>query len=156
MGNREFNKRFLTDRLENALGYGLVKITKEMIMTMHEDLIRVGGQIQGVLCEGTVDYFVEEINSVPGVYAKSALALYMSRYHPFFDGNKRTSFVLAATILKLNSHYLGRSDEDEIIDALQKISNSEVDCNVEIIEQWLKKKSKTWFKARQRSIYDYL
>ena len=123
---------------------------------MHEDLIRVGGQIHGVLCEGTIDYFVEEINSVPGVYAKSARALYMSRQHPFFDGNKRTSFVLAATILKLNSHYLGRTDEDAIFDALHRISDSEVDCDVEKIEQWLKKKSKTWFKAHQRIIYDYL
>lgn len=131
------------------------QITKEMILAMHEDLIRTGGQVHGVLCEGTLDYIVEEINFVPGVYAKAAWALYMSRYHPFFDGNKRTSFVLAATILRLSGHYLGRKDEDEIVDALQRISDTERDCEKERIETWLKKKSKTWFKARQRSIYDY-
>lgn len=130
-------------------------MTKEMVIVMHEDLIRTGGRVHGILCEGTLDYIIEEINSVPGVYAKAAWALYMSRYHPFFDGNKRTSFVLAATILKMSGHYLGRRDEDEIIDALQKISDAETECEKERIEAWLKKKSKTWFKARQRSIYDY-
>jgi len=134
----------------------VVQITKEMIIAMHEDLIRTGGQVQGILCEGTIDYIVEKINSVPGVYAKSAWALYMSRQHPFFDGNKRISFVLAATILRMNSHYLGRRDEDEIFEALHKISDAETDCDIGSIEQWLKKKSKIWFKARQRSIYDYL
>ncbi len=133
----------------------VAQITKEMILAMHQDLIRTGGQVHGVLCEGTLDYVVDEINSVPGVYAKAARSLVMSRYHPFFDGNKRTSFVLAETILRMNGHYLGRRDEDEIIDALQKISDAERECDTERIEAWLKKKSKTWFKARQRSIYDY-
>ena len=133
----------------------MAQITKEMVLAMHEDLIRTGGQVHGVLCDGTLDYMLTEINFVPGVYAKAARALYMSRYHPFFDGNKRTSFVLAATILRLSGHYLGRKDEDEIIDALQRISDTERECDIEKIETWLKKKSKTWFKARQRSIYDY-
>jgi death on curing protein len=134
----------------------MVKITREMVLIMHEDLIRTGGQVHGILCEGTVDYIVEEINFVPGVYAKAAWALYMSRHHPFFDGNKRTAFVLAATILKMSGHYLGRKDEDEIIDALQRISDTEKECEIGCIEGWLKKKSKTWFKARQRNIFDYL
>jgi len=122
---------------------------------MHEDLIRMGGHVHGILYEGTLDYIIAEINSVPGVYAKAAWALYMSRYHPFFDGNKRTSFVLAETILRLSGHYLGRADENEIIYALARISDAEMECERDRIEAWLKKKSKIWFKARQRSIYDY-
>jgi len=134
----------------------MVQISKEMVLAMHEDLIRTGGQAFGVLCEGTIDYIVAQINATPGVYAKAAWALYMSRQHPFFDGNKRTSFVLAATILRMNSHYLGRQDEDEIFYYLHRISDAEMKCDIDQIERWLKKKSKTWFKARQRSIYDYL
>jgi hypothetical protein len=42
----------------------VVQITKEMIIAMHEDLMRNGGQVQGILCEGTIDYIVEKINSV--------------------------------------------------------------------------------------------
>jgi len=55
----------------------------------------------------------------------------------------------------MSGHYLGRQDEVEIITALQLISNTEKECEIGCIEAWLKKKSKTWFKARQRSIYDY-
>jgi death on curing protein len=134
----------------------MVQITKEMVIAMHNDLIRTGGQVHGILCEGTIDYIIGELNYSPGVYAKAAWALYMSRYHPFFDGNKRTAFVLAATILKMNGHYLGRQDEDEIYEALHKISDAEINCEIQYIEQWLKKKSKIWFKARQRYISDYL
>lgn len=134
----------------------MVAITKEMTITIHEDLIKIGGQIDGVLCEGTLDCIIERINTTPGVYAKSAWALFMSRYHPFFDGNKRTSFALAATILKMNGHYLGRSDEDDIFEVLHLVSNTEIDCDLERIELWLKRKSKIWFKARQRNIQDYL
>jgi len=66
----------------------MAQITKEMILAMHKDLIRTGGQVHGVLCEGTLDYIVEEINFVPGVYSKAARALYMSRYHPFSMATK--------------------------------------------------------------------
>jgi hypothetical protein len=50
----------------------------------------------------------------------------------------------------------GQQDKGEIIEALQKISNSEKECEIAQIEVWLKKKSKLWFKARQRSVYDYI
>jgi hypothetical protein len=50
-----------------------------MIMVMHENLIRTGGQIHGVLCEGTIDYFADEINFVPGVYAKAAGAFFRKK-----------------------------------------------------------------------------
>lgn len=43
----------------------MAQITKEMILAVHKDLIRTGGQVHGVLCEGTLDYIVEEINFVP-------------------------------------------------------------------------------------------
>lgn len=134
----------------------MIQLTKDMILAMHSDLIRTGGQVDGVLCEGTIDHMLDLINSTHGVYAKAALSLLMSRYHPFFDGNKRISFVLAATILRMGGHYLGRQDEDEIYCVLHKISDSEIECDLQEIELWLKKKSKTWFKARQRNISDYL
>ena len=63
---------------------------------------------------------------------------------------------MAATILKMNGYYLGRQDEDEIFDALHKISDTNVECDIERIEQWLKKKSKVWWKMRQRNLGDYL
>jgi len=72
------------------------------------------------------------------------------------DGNKRTSFILAETILRMNGYYLGRHDEDEIFRALQKIADATVDCDVERIERWLKRKGRIWWGARQRTLGDYL
>ena len=135
----------------------MVQITKEAVIAMHEDLIRTGGQVDGILCEGTIDYIIETLNFTPGVYAKAAWALYMSRYHPFFDGNKRTPPLSWPPLSsKVSGHYLGQQDEDEIYEALHKISNAETDCDIEMIERWLKKKSKIWFKVRQRNLSDYL
>lgn len=132
------------------------KFTKEMVLIIHEDLIRTCGEAHGILCDGTIDFILDKIETTNGVFAKAAWALYMSRYHPFFDGNKRTSFTLAATLLKVNGYYLGRQDEDEIFDALHKISDANVPCDTEEIEKWLKKKSRVWWKTHQRTMQDYL
>jgi hypothetical protein len=56
----------------------------------------------------------------------------------------------------MNGYYLGREDEDEIFEILHRISDAEIDCDIERIELWLKKKGKAWFKTRQRNIHDYL
>jgi death-on-curing protein len=84
----------------------MTKFTKEVIILIHDDQIRTGGMVHGILCDGTIDFILNNIEEVRGVFSKAACALYMSRQHPFFDGNKRTSFILAATILKMNGYYL--------------------------------------------------
>jgi death on curing protein len=90
------------------------------------------------------------------VFAKASWAFFMARLHPFFDGNKRTAFSLGAIILNLNGYFPSRYDEDEIFEVLHKISDATLDCDTKRIEKWLKKKSRKWWKAAQRSIYDYL
>jgi hypothetical protein len=57
----------------------MIRITKEMIIEIHEDLIMRGGKAQGILCDGTLDYIIDKIETENGVYAKAAWALYMSR-----------------------------------------------------------------------------
>lgn len=125
----------------------MIRITKEMIIEIHEDLIMRGGKAQGILCDGTLDYIIDKIEMENGVYAKAAWALYMSRQHPFFDGNKRTAFMVAHIILRMHGYYLGRHDEDEVFEILHKISDAKIDCDIGLIEQWLKKKSHDWWKA---------
>jgi death-on-curing protein len=133
----------------------VIKITKEMVKEIHEDLILRGGRVHGTLCDGTLDYIIDKIEMEKGVYKKAAWALFMSRQHPFFDGNKRTAFMVAHTILRMHGYYLGRHDEDEIFEILHKISDAKIDCDIRLIERWLKKKSHGWWKAAQRSLSDY-
>lgn len=133
----------------------MTQITKEMVIQIHEDLIRRGGQLNGVLCDATLDYVLDKIETENMVYSKAAWALFMSRQHPFFDGNKRTAFMVAHTILRMHGYYLGRHDEDEIFEILHKISDAKTDCDIRLIERWLKKRSRGWWKATQRSLSDY-
>lgn len=131
------------------------KFTKEMILVIHEDLIQFGGKAHGILYEATIDYILSKIEAARGVFEKAAWALYMSRQHPFIDGNKRTSFALAATILNINGYYLSKQDEDEIFIALHKISDASISCDIKQIEEWLKRKSRRWqrnYGGQDRSI----
>lgn len=50
----------------------MTKITKEMVIEIHEDLIMRGGHVHGILCEGTLDYILDKIETESGVYAKAA------------------------------------------------------------------------------------
>ncbi|MBC7079585.1 MAG: Fic family protein [Methanothrix sp.] len=77
------------------------ELTKEIIIVVHEYLIRRGGEVGRIRDEGTVDYVFGKINGADDVFEKAAWALYMSRLHPFYDGNKRTAFVIAAMILRI-------------------------------------------------------
>ena len=134
----------------------MIQFTPGMIKEIHDDLIRKGGKAHGMIYEGTVDYIVERINNGGGVYTKASWALYMSRLNPFVDGNKRTCFSLALTILRMNGHWIGIHEQEEFFEALHKISDANIDCDVERIECWLKKKSAKWWKLNQRPLTDYL
>ena len=57
------------------------EFTKEMILVIHEDLIRFGGKAHGILYEATIDYILSNIEDATGVFEKAAWALYMSRQH---------------------------------------------------------------------------
>jgi death on curing protein len=62
---------------------------------------RYGG-LQGILCQGTIDYLVDRINDEPDHFKKAAFALHLIALHPFNDGQKRTGFQMADNILRMN------------------------------------------------------
>lgn len=131
----------------------MIEITKEMVILIHDDLIRREGGTQGILYDATIDCIVDRINHEQGVFKKATWALCIAKYHPFYDGQKRTAFTLAAIILRSYGYYLGRSDEEEIFNVLIKIAAYE--CTPRQIETWLKKKSRKWWAVKQRPLYDY-
>ncbi|MHC1594289.1 MAG: type II toxin-antitoxin system death-on-curing family toxin [Methanotrichaceae archaeon] len=118
----------------------MIRITKGMVISIHDDLIKTCGGTSGVLCEGTIDCLVDRINAEPDIFKKATWALYIARHHPFYDGQERTAFTLAAIILRTDGYYFERLDEDEIFDVLHKITSYE--CSPRQIEIWVKKKSR--------------
>ena len=66
-------------------------LTSEKILDIHKLIIRNFGGIDGVLCQGTIDYIVDQINAEFDLFRKAALALHIvANCHPFLDGNKRS------------------------------------------------------------------
>ena len=125
---------------KDTLSFVMIRITKEMVISIHDDLIKTEGGALGILCEGTIDYLVGQINAESEGFKKAAWALCVAHFHPFYDGQKRTAFALAAIILRTYGYYFDESDENEIFDALHKIASYE--CNQSSVEKWLKKISR--------------
>jgi hypothetical protein len=53
------------------------------------------------------------------------------------------AFMVAHIILRMHGYYLGIHDEDEVFEILHKISDAKVDCDIWLIEQWLRRKTMT-------------
>ena len=43
----------------------IIELTAEMIIEIHDTIIRRYGGLPGILCQGTIDYLVARINDEP-------------------------------------------------------------------------------------------
>jgi death-on-curing protein len=74
----------------------------------------------------------------PDIWSKTAAFIHsLIVFHPFADGNKRTAFVAADVILKLNGFSIKQGVENE--DFFWAIARGEK--SVEEIKEWLKNHS---------------
>jgi len=75
----------------------------------------------------------------PNLTAKIAAQIHaISSYHPFVDGNKRTSLVAADVCLRLNGYRIADTDDDESF--FWSVARGE--RTVEDIESWVKNQEK--------------
>jgi death on curing protein len=112
-------------------------LTSEKILDIHEIIIRNFGGIDGVLCQGTIDYLTDRINAESDLFRKAALALHIvANCHPFLDGNKRSAFQIAELILN-SEGYAITAKEERIIQMLLRIASYQ--CQVDEVKIWLLK-----------------
>ena len=112
-------------------------LTSEKILDIHKLIIRNFGGIDGVLCQGTIDYLVDQINAESDLFRKAAIALhFVANCHPFLDGNKRSAFQIAELILS-SEGYAITAKEERIIRMLLRIASYK--CQVDEVEIWLRK-----------------
>jgi death-on-curing protein len=117
----------------------LMILTPEKILDIHKLIIRNFGGIDGVLCQGTIDYLVDQINAESDLFRKASLALHIvANCHPFLDGNKRSAFQIAELILS-SEGYAITAKEETIIQMLLRIASYE--CQVDEVKIWLEKNS---------------
>ncbi len=112
-------------------------LTSKKILDIHELIISNFGGLDGVLCQGTIDYLVDQINAESDHFRKAALALHIvANCHPFLDGNKRSAFQIAELILSSEGYAIIAKD-DEIIHMLLRIASYQ--CQVDEVKFWLLK-----------------
>ena len=119
-----------------------LSITEEMVIQIHNRLIADTGGEFGVRDEATLFFITDEINREADTFRKAAIALRLTERHPFWDGQKRTAYLLAQMILK-NDGYDLSIETDEIIGVLIKIAKYQCpeDEGINIISRWVKKKA---------------
>jgi death-on-curing protein len=116
-------------------------LTSKKILDIHELVISNFGGIDAVLCLGTIDYLVDQINAEPDLFRKAALALHLvANCHPFLDGNKRSAFQIAELILSSEGCAI-TAKEETIIRMLLRIASYQ--SQVDEVKIWLLENTNT-------------
>lgn len=113
----------------------MIDLTSEMILEIHDAIIERYGGLSGILCLGTIDYLVAKINNEPDCFRKAATALHLIVLHPFNDGQKRTGFLVADTIMRMNNLCIS-ANRNDICEFLRGIA--EYNCDLDKIGCWLR------------------
>ena len=105
----------------------------ETVLILHEESLADHGGLEGVRDEGLLESALThpqnrahydadaDVFDVAGAYAFA-----LAKNHPFFDGNKRTAFLAAATFLAVNGVRLTASEADATLQMLA-LAASEID-----------------------------
>lgn len=123
------------------------KLTEEMVIQIHDLVIATTGGEFGIRDGATLYFSLDAINREDDVLKKAALALLLAERHPFWDGNKRTAYVLARSLLNDEGYDLN-PDEDEVISVMIKITKYKCPEGEEL-ETVLK-----WLVKNVRSLHD--
>lgn len=76
------------------------ELTEKKVMQIHDFLIEETGGDPSIRDPATLYFLVEAINYETNLFRKAAQALFLADRHPFWDGQKRTAFMLADEILR--------------------------------------------------------
>jgi len=120
------------------LGDGLVR-------ALHGEQLAAHGGGAGVRDAGLLDSALQRPRNLAGYGEPDAAALAASlaygiaRNHPFVDGNKRTTFVAAATFLGLNGWRFEASEADVVVTMLALAAG---DIDEPALAQWFRDNSR--------------
>ncbi len=121
----------------------MLVLTVEKIIEIQTDLISesecqedqgTGGILRD---RGTLEYLVYRGNSITNIFQKAAWMLHgIATTHPFFQGNKRTAFMVAYLILDLLPEpYVITASDEAINQFVRDVANSRY--SRADVEKWL-------------------
>jgi death-on-curing protein len=119
-----------------------VWVVDSVVLAIHEAQLAEHGGAAGVRDEGLLASALARPQNLEGygndVDAAALAASYtfgIARNHPFFDGNKRTAFVVMELFLNLNGWNLEASDADCISTMLTLAAGN---LSEEMLAKWLR------------------
>ena len=111
----------------------MIRLSKNQILLLHENLIQQFGGIAGIRDENLLDsaietpfqtFFLKDL--YPTLIEKAArLAYGLIKNHPFLDGNKRIGAFAMETFLKVNNFKLNCSN-DELIKIILGVADNSI------------------------------
>ena len=111
-------------------------LTVKKIIEIHHDVVEEFGGVDGVLTEATLEYLVFRAARISDPFKRAALTLYcIAVKHPFIDGNKRTAFLTADTVLGQMGYFI-QADEEEVVSFMLEVASYRKN-RIEI-EEWIK------------------
>lgn len=121
--------------MDSSEPYGIVYLTKDEIMGIHEDIIESDDDAEpGCINDGQIDFAINYIShghfgKVPESIHEKALSLLrlLSANHSFVDGNKRTALNSTWTFYLLNGYYFDYGEEIKAILKLFAVMENMVD-----------------------------
>ena len=83
-----------------------------------------------------IEGFCDRLEYCPDCFSKAAMAIdYIANFHPFVEGNKRTSLQLALCFLKMEGYEL--DDTEETYRFIRDVAAGKYDR--EEVEDWLRR-----------------
>jgi len=121
-------------------------LSLRQILALHETMVKKHGGSSGVRDLGTLESAVHRPFATFGgedlysdIFLKiGALIQSLVKNHPFVDGNKRTAYVSAFTILKYNKVKITASQK-EVVKFMVSVANENL--SVDEISSWLRSHS---------------
>jgi death on curing protein len=117
-------------------------ISDAAVLAIHEAQLAEHGGIVGIREEGLLSSALARPHNLLAYGEKpdaaalaAAYAFGIARNHPFFDGNKRTAFVVMELFLNLNGWILNTGDAD-CIATMQTLASG--DLSEEALAAWLR------------------
>lgn len=108
---------------------GVVYVSCEQVEDIHDWVIARYGGRGGLLNRASLESSVAQPKAAFfGIHRHKTIAhkaaaycYFITRNHPFADGNKRTGFVAALHFLRLNGKF-GEFDDDEIVNTILSVA----------------------------------
>lgn len=112
----------------------IMRIHRMVIVKSGEE--REKGLEDAVISRMAIEGFCDRLEYCPDCFSKAAMAIdYIANFHPFVEGNKRTSLQLALCFLKMEGYEL--DDTEETYRFIRDVAAGKYDR--EEVEDWLRR-----------------